>query len=156
MNASALRRPLAVLSPFLRLLPGGVLAVSGYLKAVRPPEEFAAALESYWVLPVAATLALAKIIPWVELLVGLALMTGYATRRAAALAASLHGVFIVLLAQAMARGLALKDCGCFGAAGPHFAPAQMLALDVALLVLCLAVVLDRENRWSLDRWIARR
>lgn len=151
-----LRRGLGLSAPFLRQLPGLVLLVSGYLKAVRPPEEFAAAMEAYWVLPVAVVLPLARFVPWLELLTGLALCVGYATRRAAFLAAGLHAVFIALLAQSLIRGLTLKECGCFGNLGPHLSPAQALTLDAVLFLLALAVWTDRENRWSLDRWTERR
>lgn len=150
-----LRRSLALAAPILRQFPGLVLLVSGYLKAVRPPEEFAAAMESYWVLPVAVVLPLARVVPWLELLTGLALCTGYATRRAAFLAAGLHAVFIALLGQSLVRGLTLKDCGCFGNLGPHLSPVQALALDAVLFLAALAVWTDRENRWSLDRWTER-
>lgn len=149
------RIPIGWISAVFRLFPGAVLAVSGYLKAVRPPQEFAAVLEGYWVLPPFLVLPLARVIPWVELWVGVCLALGYGTRKAAGAAVVLYGTFIVFLSQAILRKLPLTDCGCFGDLGPTLKPSQSLTMDVVLLVLCLFVAWEREGRFSLDRWISR-
>jgi len=138
---------------FARLIPGGVLAFSGYVKAIRPAEEFAALLANYWVLPPAVLVPLARTVPWVEMAVGLCLLVGLGVRRAALAAAGLYGVFIVFLSQALLRRLPMNDCGCFGALGPSLRPGQTLILDAVLLALCLFVAADREARFSLDRWV---
>ncbi|MBK7574752.1 MAG: hypothetical protein IPI26_05700 [Elusimicrobia bacterium] len=57
---------------------GAVLVFSGFLKAIRPPEEFAALLSDYWILPPALLVPLARGVPWVEMWVGLCLLTGSA------------------------------------------------------------------------------
>jgi uncharacterized membrane protein YphA (DoxX/SURF4 family) len=146
------RKSLAGAAPFLRFLPGVVLLAAGYAKAVRPPEEFAASLEAYWILPLSLVLPLARIVPWVELLTGLALLSGYGIRRAAVMGALLHGAFVFFLGQAQVRSLTLKECGCFGSLGPRLSPGQAIAMDALLLGVCVLVALDRERRWTLDRW----
>lgn len=146
----ALRGPAAT---FARAIPGGVLAFSGYVKAIRPAEEFAAVLANYWILPPVVLVPLARIVPWVEMAAGLCLLAGFGIRRAAFAAAGLYGMFIVFLTQALLRRLPMDDCGCFGALGPSLRPGQTLALDAVLLALCLFVAADREARFSLDRWV---
>jgi uncharacterized membrane protein YphA (DoxX/SURF4 family) len=150
LSGRTVRGPAAA---FARLIPGGVLAFSGYVKAIRPAEEFAAVLANYWILPPAALVPLARIVPWVEMAVGLCLLAGFGIRRAALSAAGLYGVFIVFLSQALLRRLPMNDCGCFGALGPTLRPSQTLVLDTVLLTLCLFVAADREARFSLDRWV---
>lgn len=152
---AVLRIPLAWISATLRVFPGAVLAVSGYLKAVRPAQEFAAVLEGYWVLPPSLVLPLARGIPWVELWVGVCLLLGYGTRKAAGAAAILYATFVVFLSQALLRKLPLTDCGCFGNIGPTLKPSQSLTMDVVLLACCCFVIWVREGRFSLDRWIQR-
>ncbi len=147
-----IHRFLAVAAPVARIAAGGALVLSGYLKAVRPPEEFAASLEAYWLLPVSLLVPLARVIPWVELMTGLALAAGYGSRAAAGAAGGLYALFIFVLGQSLARGLKIADCGCFGRLGPHLEPAEAIALDGFLLVLCLIVLFDVQKRWTLDRW----
>lgn len=146
----ALRGPAAALA---RTIPGGVLAFSGYVKAIRPAEEFAAQLANYWILPPAVLVPLARVVPWVEMTVGLCLLAGFGVRRAALAATGLCGVFILFLSQALLRRLPMNDCGCFGALGPTLRPGQTLVLDAVLLALCLVAAADREARLSLDRWV---
>ena len=146
---------LSFAAPVLRLIPGAVLAVSGYLKAVRPASEFAATLESYWIVPAVLVFPLARVVPWVELLVGLSLLVGFMTRLSAFLAMGLFATFVAVLAQSVFRKLPMADCGCFGQVGPHLQPIQALSFDAGLLVLCFLVFLDTERMFAVDKWIER-
>ena len=67
---------------------------------------------NYRLVPGALVNALALVMPWVELLVGLALVLGVWRRQAAALAGLLLLVFIAAIGANLARGRAV-DCGCF-------------------------------------------
>jgi uncharacterized membrane protein YphA (DoxX/SURF4 family) len=148
-----LRGGLSWTSPLFRIAAGGVLAISGYLKAVRPAAEFAATLESYWLFPPFLIFPMAHVVPWVELIVGLFLVVGFFTRGSAFVAAGLYATFVAVLAQSIFRKLPMPDCGCFGQVGPHLQPIQALSLDLGLMVICLLVLFDREKRISADRWI---
>ena len=67
---------------------------------------------NYRLAPGAFVNALALVMPWVELLTGLALILGVWRREAAALAGLLLLVFIAAIGANLARGRAV-DCGCF-------------------------------------------
>jgi uncharacterized membrane protein YphA (DoxX/SURF4 family) len=140
-------------APFLRWVAGSVLALSGYLKAVRHPAEFEATLASYWFFPGVLLAPLARVVPWLELVVGLALVAGYFTRATALVGAALYAGFVMVLGQAILRKVPLTDCGCFGQVGPHLQPIQAFSLDVVMLVFCLLVFFDKEKKVSADRWI---
>jgi uncharacterized membrane protein YphA (DoxX/SURF4 family) len=146
---------LAWTAPVLRGVVGSVLALSGYLKAVRPTAEFAATLESYWIFPSVLVFPIARVMPWVELVVGLSLVAGFLTRRSALLSAGLFATFVAVLAQAILRKLPLRDCGCFGQVGPALQPIQSLCMDAVLFVFCVLVFLDSEQKVSVDRWIKK-
>ncbi len=118
-----------------RLAAGLVLAVSGFLKLLPPPEEFAFALESYQILPFEWLVPFARVLPWVELAVGVFLVVGLFIRPAAVASALLYAAFIGALVQAKARGIELTDCGCFGRGGPHFTFVQAMIFDGILLAL---------------------
>ena len=62
-----------------------------------------------------ASNTLAITLPWIELLAALALLVGYRTRAGAIITASLMGLFVFVVAAALARGLDI-ECGCFGTA----------------------------------------
>ena len=58
-------------------------------------------------------LILGRTIPWLELLLGVLLATGYGLRYAAAVATLLLGLFFGVMLQAYVKGMGI-DCGCFG------------------------------------------
>jgi len=137
-----------------RLLVGAVFLASGLEKAAMPPEEFAAIIQGYWLLPPSAHLPLALALPPIEVLTGLALLAGYNYRGFSAAAGGLFLAFIVALASTLLRGIPLPDCGCFGR-GVHLSVPQALGLDSALL--CLSYLAYRKGAalsW-LDRWVEK-
>lgn len=67
---------------------------------------------NYRLLPGGLVNAMALVMPWVELFVGLLLILGVWKREAAILAGILLLVFIVAIGVNLARGHAV-DCGCF-------------------------------------------
>jgi putative oxidoreductase len=90
----------------------GAIFVVAALPKIADPPSFAHMIYNYRLVPGAAVNALALVLPWVELLVGLALILGVWPREAAALAGLLLIVFIAAIAINLARGRAV-DCGCF-------------------------------------------
>ena len=131
---------------------GLVLIVSGVLKAAAGPEEFAVVIEGYQLIPSQdLILALAAFLPWLEVFLGFALLTGYLTRWTAIGAGALLGVFILALGLAQARGLILPNCGCFGP-GWHATPGQATALDSFLLLCSFAAFRSGAALASLDNW----
>ncbi|MBI4676522.1 MAG: DoxX family membrane protein [Elusimicrobia bacterium] len=135
----------------MRILVGGVLALSGAGKAGAPPEEFAAAIEAYALVPPALILPIAVLVPWAEVVAGFALLAGWLTRWTAAAAAGLFGVFITALSSTMVRGIELADCGCFGF-GFRLAPSQTVFLDIFLAGAACWLFLHAETALSLDAW----
>src|SRR5882762_682810 len=70
-------------------------------------------IDAYQLLPEWAVLTLARIIPWLELLLGILLALGYGLRYAAAGATLLLGLFFGVMLHAYVKGMGI-DCGCFG------------------------------------------
>lgn len=103
--------------------------------------------------PFSTTAALAFIIPASEILLGLLLLAGVGVRVAAVGSAVLLGVFMVAIAAAWARGLAI-DCGCFGSTGlappdPVKGYVTDLVRDSVLLGLALWCVAWPRGRFAL-------
>jgi uncharacterized membrane protein YphA (DoxX/SURF4 family) len=90
---------------------GAIFVVAAIPKIADPPS-FAHMIYNYHLAPGFVVNALALVMPWVELLTGLALILGVWPREAAALAGLLLLVFIAAIGFNLARGHAV-DCGCF-------------------------------------------
>ena len=104
-----------VVGTVARLGLAAVFLVSGVLKAVDPDATYVA-VRAYDVLPKAGVALVAGILPWLEVVLGLLLLVGLATRVVAVASAGLLVVFIAGVTQAWARGRSI-DCGCFGGGG---------------------------------------
>ena len=104
-----------VVGTVARLGLAAVFLVSGVLKAVDPDATYVA-VRAYDVLPKAGVTLVAGILPWLEIVLGLLLLVGLATRVVAVASAGLLVVFIAGVTQAWARGRSI-DCGCFGGGG---------------------------------------
>lgn len=89
-----------------------VFVVAGFGKIADPPG-FAHEIYNYKLLPGVAINAIAILLPWVEVVSGLALFFGLARRSAARVLGLLLLVFVVAISINLVRGRPV-DCGCFG------------------------------------------
>ena len=136
-----------------RLTLGGVLFVAGYLK-VDKLDISQMAVRSYELLPIPIANFLGLTLPFFEVVIGLLLILGAATRVVAALGGFTMFIFIIAIAQAWARGLNI-DCGCFGGGGT-VDPAQTRYLqeilrDAGLVALALFLVRYPKSKFSIDK-----
>jgi uncharacterized membrane protein YphA (DoxX/SURF4 family) len=135
-----------------RVVVGLAFLVSGYSKAVAPPQEFAAVIETYQIVPGAWSVPMATVLPWIELFLGAFVLTGYYRRKSAVGVGAMLCAFVWALVTAQLRGIELDSCGCFGRL-IEFKPWQATLLDVTMSGLCFAVWKDSRGPFSLDGWI---
>ena len=119
-----------------RLVLAGVFLTAAAPK-LHDPAAFAAAIANYQAFPDATVNLIATVVPALELLGALALLTPW-RRGGALLLASLLLGFTVLLAVSLARGLDLS-CGCFGTSSEPVSPLHLLR-NVGLLALVALVL----------------
>jgi putative oxidoreductase len=125
----------------LQLALGLAFLAAGILK-VLDPAEFAVSLAKLRLLPPFLVGAAAILLPWVEIVAGLALLATRRYRDAATwLILGLLGVFTLVLIASMIRGTA-GSCGCFGS-GVAFLnrPDVGLIRNLVLLTAAAALVL---------------
>lgn len=139
-----------------RLVVGGVWIIAGWLK-IPDPAESVRAVRAYQLLPEAIVPAVGYALPPLELVIGLLLIVGLATRLTAAVSAVLQVAFIIGIASAWSRGLQI-ECGCFGGGGTTVEDATAaypwdIARDVGLFLLSAALVIWPRTAWSLDGMI---
>jgi uncharacterized membrane protein YphA (DoxX/SURF4 family) len=113
----------------LRLALGAVFIYAAYTKLSQPWLVFAMSIDSYGILPEWGVLAVARALPWFELILGIALASGFGLRYWALIATGLLVFFLAMMIRAYALGMGI-DCGCFGAG--EALSAKTLARDGAL------------------------
>lgn len=137
---------LFLLERLFRLGLGGLFIYSGMLK-IDDPGAFADAVARYEVLPDVTLGIFSLVMPMMEFLAGVALVLTKWTREASLLISGMLALFIVALAQALARGLEIS-CGCFGvpSVGGRAEIVWALVRDFALIVPA-AWLMFRRNAW---------
>ena len=124
-----------------RILLGLVFIAAALPKIIDPPG-FAKAIWAYELFPAWSLSPLALVLPWLELLSGLALCLGLWVR------ASLLWVAALLLSFSLALSINLVrqhpvDCGCFGASAPRTESERLVDMrwiifrDFGLLLLAI-------------------
>ncbi len=109
----------------------GLVMLAAALTKIGNPAALATQITHYRVLPVGPENLLAVMLPWIELLAGLALVSGFRARSGAWLALAMLVVFTAAVGQAMARGLDF-ECGCFGTGDATRVGAAKLIENLAL------------------------
>lgn len=138
-----------------RVLVGSVLIYAGLMKALGPYAEFAAVIAAYQMLPAAFIKPLSVTLPWIEIWIGLFLVTGFHRKESAVVSAGMFAVFIAALGSAIFRKLDLNTCGCFGQ--DSLTPHQTLIGDIVLFGLSIALARLKLEKplFSLERWLDR-
>jgi uncharacterized membrane protein YphA (DoxX/SURF4 family) len=138
-----------LLSPWLTIRVQFVLAavfVVAAVSKIADPPGFAHQLHNYRLLPAYALNAFALVLPWLELLAGLALFVGLWRRTAAGIIAALLVVFTLALGVNLARHHPI-DCSCFSTAATQRTDEERLTemkvavlRDIGLLALCSQIL----------------
>jgi len=126
----------ALASPWLTVrvqIALGLFFVAAALPKLVDPPSFAHMIYNYRLVPGALVNLMALVMPWLELLAGLALVLGIWTRPSAGLVGALLLVFLAAISLNLARGNAI-DCGCFNVAVANRTVDERLA-DMRLDVL---------------------
>lgn len=121
----------------LVILRLGLAAEFGYAawsKLREPWMLFAMSVDAYKVLPEWGAVAVARTLPWAELLLAVMLLAGLWQRVAMPAASVLLAVFFSLMLRSYVRGEGI-DCGCFGP-GEAISPITLLR-DGGLLAASL-------------------
>ena len=135
------------LTLLVRLTVGITFIYASFYKVVEPAL-FAKSIWYYHMLPGSLINLVALILPWVELLAGLALIFGVCYRGSVFLANIMTIVFIFALIVSIARGISI-DCGCFKAGKTATRDAwNALFFDIGLLALTVYLFLSRSLRWQ--------
>jgi len=118
----------------------GVIFIYAAVGKIADPGRFAGDIAAYRLLPVFTVNILALVLPYVELLTGLGLLTGVWVDAASAIASALITIFLIAALSAMARGLNI-ECGCFTLSGTGKVGWDLIARDTLMLTTAIVVFL---------------
>jgi uncharacterized membrane protein YphA (DoxX/SURF4 family) len=127
---------------------GLVLGVAGAAKIGHAPA-LAAAIAGFRLLPAEVVAPLSIVLPFVEVLVGLYLVSGLFTRVAAVLASAQYALYAAAIASAVIRHIP-ANCGCFGPNDVATADWPHVAIDLLLGALCAFVAWRAPGALALD------
>lgn len=130
------------LSVLCRLASSGIFLAAGIAK-IGDPAGFATQVSRFGLLPSLANL-LGVLLPWTEVVLGIAVLVGIWPRAAALGMCALFALFMPALLWALAKGLKI-DCGCFGANEPL--TAWTVVRDALFLLPVVQVLASRSGRW---------
>lgn len=136
---------MAIVEMILSLSLGVVFLVSAIPK-LRHPRGFVVTVLTYEVLPVRLAPLVARLLPAIEMLLALLLLSGIACRLASLAVALLSGGFAMAVGINILRGRAI-DCGCFGRRWQRQIGPLVVVQDLALVGASILVARYSQN-WA--------
>jgi uncharacterized membrane protein YphA (DoxX/SURF4 family) len=144
------------LALFSRIVLGGIFVVAGAAKIPHiVPKEGSSLFQEimqYQILPHHLATAYAYVLPPLEVLIGVLLIVGIFQKASSALAGLITLSFVIAKVLALARGLDIQICGCFGSLVPLLKE-QSLALDFVMLALSAQIFFHRGDFLALGPWV---
>jgi uncharacterized membrane protein YphA (DoxX/SURF4 family) len=130
-----------------RVLLGFVFIIAS-IEKITLPDEFAVAVQAYQILPLQAINLFALIVPWIELLCGIFILSGVCVRSSSTIVSLMLAGFITAISMALYHHLNI-DCGCFGAAHAQPVGWQKIAEDVGLGILSVNLAVHPRSMFAL-------
>jgi len=90
----------------------GLIFIDASIDKIIDPSAFSDIIDNYHVTPLILNNLIALVIPWIELIIGICLITGIFLDGAVLISFVLLILFIFMISQALLRGIDL-NCGCF-------------------------------------------
>lgn len=141
-----LKKARALLILLIRVVLGAILIAAGVAK-IGHFGRFATEIAAFRLLPQPVIAPLAVLLPFVEVLVGIALLLRILPNAASWTAVVLFAGYDAAVASAAARGMSV-DCGCFGPNDASTTSWGEAARDALFLVLALLVACAGSSRFG--------
>ncbi|MBE9501556.1 MAG: DoxX family membrane protein [Dehalococcoidia bacterium] len=112
-------------------------------------------IKQYHILPHSLANAYGHVLPTLEIALGILLVMGLFLRISASVSVLVVLSFTIAKIVALARGLDISICGCFGSAGELLA-LHSLIIDFVLLALAFQILFHRGEFLSLGHLLSRK
>ena len=121
----------------------GAIFILASVGKIGNPENFAKMVYNYKILPLVFINIIAIILPWIELLCAIGMVTWFFRKGSAAILSIMLVVFIVAISIAISKDLNI-ECGCFSVSGKgRTVGIAILIEDGIMLLMALRVLLLR-------------
>ncbi len=150
LNGSRITQALLLL---LRLALGYTILWAGVSK-VGEIALFALTVRGYDVLPLVLVHGFAVVVPWLEILFGVCLLTGFWTRSSALASLFLLSSFGIAIGVNLLREADIT-CGCFGLDGTEGSLTGALVRDTVMIVATVILYFTSSRILSVDAFIGR-
>ncbi len=138
-----------------RVFLGSLLLVASIDK-IADPLAFARSIEDYRILSGPLAMIVATVLPWVEMICGMAIIFGLIIPGAALLSGALLIVFTLAVLSALFRGLDIS-CGCFSQDPTAARLGWMKVVEnVILIALSAYLYFSASIRFSLEHYLTNR
>lgn len=129
-----------------RVFIGSVFIYASFHK-IADPAQFAKIIYGYGLFPAISINLIAILLPYVEIVMGIALIFGVYPRAAAVVLSGILFVFVVAISINLIRGHEF-DCGCFSFKNNllHNSAWQLLFRDIIYFFLCLYLLLYQRGK----------
>ncbi len=128
----------------------GYIFLSYGIGKIANPTLFVSEIANYDMVPNFSLNIIAMILPWVETICGVLLITGVKVRANSVITASMMFVFVIAVIAAMARGLDI-NCGC-SSTNPQKVGFPKLIENLVLLAISIFNLYFPKSRFSLDKF----
>ncbi|HEX7151308.1 MAG TPA: MauE/DoxX family redox-associated membrane protein [Thermoanaerobaculia bacterium] len=137
------------LTLIVRIALGVIFVVAAWPKITDPPS-FAHMIYNYRLLPASLINVSALVMPWVEILAGIALILGIWRVASRNLIAAMLVMFIIAISINLGRGNAI-DCGCFDVSAANLSWEERIT-DMKMVILRdIGMLLMVAQLWWSDR-----
>lgn len=119
----------------------GLVFLAASWDKIADPETFAKIIRNYQILPDMFINGVALVLPWIEVVVGVCLLTGFVSRGAGTSASLMMAVFLSAMAYAQYKGISTQ-CGCFTTKADDVISTATFVRDGSILVLALLVTVE--------------
>jgi uncharacterized membrane protein YphA (DoxX/SURF4 family) len=136
------------LTTIMRMMVG-IIFIYASLDKLANPAYFAGTIQNYQILPDSLINLAAIILPWLELICGISLITGLWHQSAAIIISTLTIIFILAIGSVIFRGFDI-ECGCFGSGSA--ANWGRIVEDIFLLAFSLQIVFNPASKLSLENF----
>ena len=140
----------------MRILIGVFFIAVGLDRVLAPYQNFLYVVQSYRLFPDVIEEIVARIFPWIELLLGIFLFLGLYLKWTLRAFLLIVSAFLLVITQALVRRLPISDCGCFGGlfvSDIH----NTFFIDVSLFLLFVLMLraIPATSFLSLDNYFAK-
>ena len=132
-----------------RLIIGTIFIIAAIPK-IMEPQDFAWSIALYQMLHYKYVHLLAVILPWIELICGIALILGLRTRGAAVVISGLLVMFICAIGFAIVNKIEMSGCGCFSQEGAKALASHKKEMGTSLLFRDIVMLFMSGYIWLFD------